>query len=156
PHMAAGHSYGEYVALWSAGVMSEADLIKISEIRGRILSHTNGDGRGSMAALSCSVQTAQKIVDQCKGITLANINSPNQCVVSGEAGKIQEVLSVAQKAGVQAKEIAVSQAFHSSFMAHSQKPLRAALNELSLSAPAFDVYCNTDAKKYEGDAGKVV
>src|SRR5262249_52817163 len=108
------------------------------------------------AALSCGASVAEKIVAQCPGITLANINSANQCVASGEASKIQTLLEVAKKAGIQAKEIAVSQAFHSPHMAHSQKPLKAGLSELKLSAPTIPVYSNTDAKTYSGSTSEIV
>ena len=154
--MAAGHSYGDYVALWSAGVMSETDLIKISEIRGRILSHTNGDGRGWMAALSCGVKSPGKSSPNVKPLHWQTSTLPLSVLSRVRPDKIKTVLEVAQKMGVQAKEIAVSQAFHSQFMAHSQKPLRAAVSELSLNNPAFDVYSNTDAKKYEADTAKIV
>jgi acyl transferase domain-containing protein/NAD(P)H-dependent flavin oxidoreductase YrpB (nitropropane dioxygenase family) len=154
--MVAGHSYGEYAALCAAGAISEADLLRISEIRGRLLSYTNGDGRGSMAAFTCGVSLAQKILEHCPGVTLANINSPNQCVVSGEAGKIQTAIETAKKAGVQAREIAVSQAFHSKHMAHSQAPLKAALSEIAWSPPTIAVYANTDATVYPSSAAEIV
>jgi acyl transferase domain-containing protein len=154
--MVAGHSYGEYAALCAAGAISEADLLRISEIRGRLLSYTNGDGRGSMAAFTCNVSLAQKILEHCPGVTLANINSPTQCVVSGEAGKIQTALETAKKAGVQAREIAVSQAFHSKHMAHSQAPLNAALSEITWSAPTIPVYANSDATIYPSAAPDIV
>ena len=156
PNMVAGHSYGEYVALCAAGSISPADLIKISEIRGRILSYTNGDGRGSMAAFACSTAQANKVLAQCPGVTLANINSPNQCVVSGEASKVAAAVELAKKAGLQAKEIAVSQAFHSAHMKHSQEPLKQALNELEFHAPRIPVYSNIDAQPYKADKAAIV
>jgi acyl transferase domain-containing protein/NAD(P)H-dependent flavin oxidoreductase YrpB (nitropropane dioxygenase family) len=156
PHMTAGHSYGEYVALCAAGAMSETDLYRISEQRGRILSQSNGDGRGSMAAFACNVETAEKILAHCPGVTLANINSPTQCVVSGEHAKIEAAVETAKKAGVQAKEIAVSQAFHSSHMAHAQAPLKSALQQIALTPPTIPVFCNTDGQIYAGTTTEIV
>lgn len=154
--MFAGHSYGEYVALHAAGALTEEDLFKISEIRGRLLSYTNGDGRGSMAAFNCSLDQAKKILEHSPGVTLANINSPTQIVVSGEAKKIENAVALAKKAGLHAKEIAVSQAFHSTHMAHAQAPLRKALEELKLQKPKLPVYSNTNAQPYEADEKKIV
>ena len=101
--MVAGHSYGEYVALCAAGSLSEADLLRISETRGRLLSEKNGSSAGTMAAVSSDAAAIKKIMDKLSGITLANINSPTQCVISGELASIDNAVSVCKENGLAAK-----------------------------------------------------
>lgn len=156
PNMVAGHSYGEYAALAAAGAITEEELYRISEKRGEILAHENGDGRGSMAALSCPRSVAEKIISHCPGIVLANINSPVQCVASGGASKIKELLELAKAAGIQAREIAVSQAFHSPHMAHSQRPLKDALSQLKVKAPSIPVYSNLDGQPHPQNGSQII
>jgi acyl transferase domain-containing protein/NAD(P)H-dependent flavin oxidoreductase YrpB (nitropropane dioxygenase family) len=148
PDMVAGHSYGEYVALHAAGVFEEADLFNISEIRGRILSEKNGSGKGTMAAVSGQIEAVTSILKETQGVTLANINSPKQCVVAGEESAIQSALEAFKKHGVTAKLIPVSQAFHSDHMKHAQAPLETALSTIPLLEPSMPVYCNTDSEIY--------
>ncbi|MBS1953618.1 MAG: SDR family NAD(P)-dependent oxidoreductase [Cyanobacteria bacterium SZAS-4] len=148
PDMVAGHSYGEYVALHAAGVFEEDELFKISEVRGRLLSERNGGGKGTMAAVSGQVEQVSTLLRETPGVTLANINSPKQCVVAGEETAIQNALEAFKKHGVVAKLIPVSQAFHSSHMKHAQAPLEKALSSIPLLEPALPVYCNTDSEIY--------
>ncbi len=81
--MVAGHSYGEYVALYTAGSLSFADLLKISAERGRILANANPESKGTMAAVSCLKNDLELILQDCPGVTIANINSPKQLVIAG-------------------------------------------------------------------------
>ena len=148
PDMVAGHSYGEYVALHAAGVFEESELFKISEVRGRLLSEKNGGGKGTMAAVAGQVEQVNKVLQETPGVTLANINSPKQCVVAGEEAAVQNALEAFKKHGVVAKLIPVSQAFHSSHMKHAQAPLEKALAAIPLLEPALPVYCNTDSELY--------
>ena len=83
PDMTAGHSYGEYVALAAAGVISDSALFDLSESRGRAIKDTTHDEAGTMAAVSADAETITKALDGMEGITLANHNSPRQTVISG-------------------------------------------------------------------------
>jgi malonyl CoA-acyl carrier protein transacylase len=148
PDMVAGHSYGEYVALCAAGAFSEDDLYYISETRGRLLADKKGNQNGSMAAVSSDVAQVKEVLNKLSGVTLANINSPNQCVISGEQNEIDNAISVCKENGLAAKMIAVSQAFHSSHMLHAKEPLKAALDEMDIKATQIPVYSNTDGNVY--------
>ncbi|MDR3615875.1 MAG: SDR family NAD(P)-dependent oxidoreductase [Candidatus Obscuribacterales bacterium] len=148
PDMVAGHSYGEYVALYAAGAFSEDDLYYISETRGRLLADKKGNQNGSMAAVSSDVDQVREVLNKLSGVTLANINSPNQCVISGEQKEIDNAINVCKENGLAAKMIAVSQAFHSSHMLHAKEPLKAALDEMDIKATQIPVYSNTDGNVY--------
>lgn len=152
PDMVAGHSYGEYVALHAAGVFEESALFEISEIRGRILSEKNGGGKGTMAAVSGQIEEVTNVLRDIPEVTLANINSPKQCVVAGEETAVQKALDAFKKHGVAAKLIPVSQAFHSHHMKHAQAPLQTALSNIPLVEPSLPVYCNTDSQIYSKES----
>ena len=101
-----------------------------------------------MAAVSGQVEQVSNVLRETPGVTLANINSPKQCVVAGEESAIQNALEAFKKHGVVAKLIPVSQAFHSSHMKHAQAPLEKALSSIPLLEPGLPVYCNTDSEIY--------
>lgn len=155
PDMVAGHSYGEYVALCAAKSLSEADLIKISETRGRILSEKKGAAPGTMAAVSSDAAAIKKIMDKLSGVTLANINSPTQCVISGERSSIDNAVSVCKENGLAAKVIPVSQAFHSVHMGHAKEPLKQELDKLDIQVPQIPVYSNADAQVYPSEPAQI-
>ncbi len=156
PDMVAGHSYGEYVALCAAGSFSEDDLLKISEARGRILAQKDGAFTGAMAAVASDVSEVEKILGRLAGVTVANINSPNQCVISGEQTKIDNAISVCKENGLAARVIPVSQAFHSEHMVHAKAPLKAALDELNIKAARIPVYSNSDGNVYPPSPSHIV
>lgn len=148
PDMCAGHSFGEYVALAAAGVMSEDELFKISEQRGSILKSANGKKSGSMAAVSANGEEVRRLISHLSDVTLANINSPRQCIISGEVNALAQASKVLDENKVKSKPIAVSAAFHSPLMEPALKQLSKALLDLHLQKPELTVYSNTLAKPY--------
>ncbi len=156
PDMVAGHSYGEYVALFAAGVLSLKDLLHISAIRGQILAKTNPELPGAMAAVSVPAEQLNKLLAEFKGITVANINSPNQTVVAGTAQNIDNAVAELKTKGIGAKRISVSQAFHSPLMSDAANELGQALAKLSYSAAHTPVYSNIDGKPHETSAAQFV
>lgn len=154
--MVAGHSYGEYVALYAAGCLSDADLLKISYERGRLLGEASSGVKGAMAAVTCANTELKTILSDLKEITIANINGPAQCVIAGSEEAIERALTVLKGKGVQAKRISVSQAFHSPHMRSALDSLRRSLEELKFAEAKIPVYSNTDGKVYTGGPGTTV
>lgn len=150
----AGHSYGEYVALCAAGAMSVKDLIRISELRGRLLT-AKVENNGTMAAVTAERQEVEKLLSTMAGITLANINAPNQCVISGDKDAVIDAVSAFKNQKIAARTISVSQAFHSQYMEHAKEPLKQALQAIPLSAPKIPTYSNTDAGTYSASAEEI-
>lgn len=151
----AGHSYGEYAALCAAGALNLKDLIRISEVRGRLLT-AKVENDGTMAAVTAERQEVEKLLGTMRGITLANINAPNQCVISGATDAVNDAVSQFKNQKIAARTIAVSQAFHSQYMEHARQPLKEALQRIPFTAPKVPTYSNMDASIYSDSPDEIV
>ncbi len=155
PDMVAGHSFGEYVALCTAGAMSTEQLISIAEQRGRILAESNTAEPGAMAAVSASPHAVNQLLSKLAGVQIANVNSPKQCIIAGERDAVGTAIKSLTEQGLPCRAIAVSAAFHSPLMEPAQGQLLKALLEVPFKQPSLPVYSNTDAKQYTESADKI-
>ncbi len=125
PIAVGGHSLGELTAFQAAGAFDEKALLILAAIRGRAMSILAGD-TGTMASLSCSQQTAEKLLQQVDGyVVVANKNSPMQTVISGERSSVESALKLAATQGIQTHQLAVANAFHSRMVSAASEYLRA-------------------------------
>ena len=150
PALAAGHSLGEYSAHVAAGTISFADAVRAVRNRGRYMQEAVPVGFGSMAAiLGMSPENVAKVcADAAQGEVCepANINSPEQIVISGHASAIERAVKLADERGAKrAKVLPVSAPFHCSLMKPAQERLAVDLQALNFSAPGFPIVCNVDA-----------
>jgi [acyl-carrier-protein] S-malonyltransferase len=130
PDFVAGHSLGEYTAAVAAGALSVEDGIELVALRGRLMSEIQSERPGAMAAvIGLSEQRLEAICEQASelgSIALANLNAPDQIVVSGEEKAILRLMELAEKAGAQrVVRVQVGAAFHSELM----KPVQARMVE---------------------------
>lgn len=124
PSVVAGHSLGELCALHAAGAFGDRKLIEIAALRGHIMSEQMGDG--AMASLSCSREDAERIVATVDGYCIAaNLNTPEQTVVSGDAPAVAAVVLAAKERGVHAVRLNVAGAFHSNHFRQARQSLLA-------------------------------
>jgi [acyl-carrier-protein] S-malonyltransferase len=148
----AGHSLGEYSANVTAGVLSFADAVKTVRNRGRYMQEAVPAGEGAMAAILGLVPEA--VIELCAKaaaetgavVSAANLNSPEQTVISGAVAAVEKAAALAKEAG--AKKVvmlAVSAPFHCALMQPAQDRLAADLRQLSFSAPGVPVVTNVDA-----------
>jgi acyl transferase domain-containing protein/NAD(P)H-dependent flavin oxidoreductase YrpB (nitropropane dioxygenase family)/NAD(P)-dependent dehydrogenase (short-subunit alcohol dehydrogenase family)/acyl carrier protein len=147
----AGHSYGDYVALCASGVLSAEDLIRLSHERGRIILEATDRMPGAMAAIEADADTVSDILDELDGVMAANINSPNQTVISGTEGSIRAALDRFQQKGIRGQRIPVACAFHSPLVAAAGGPFGRALSSYSFKPPQTPVYANTTAAAYPAE-----
>lgn len=145
PEVVAGHSYGEFTALYAAGVLSANDLFTISEKRGALMA-AGCEVDGTMAVVSGTTNQVQSYLTSA--VHIANLNAPNQLVLSGERNAVYQVMSALKKDGFKVKEITVSGPFHTPFFKTAQQPLMDAINRLTLNKPKIPVYSNTTGKLY--------
>jgi len=149
---AAGHSLGEYSAHVAAGTLTFADAVQTVRNRGRYMQQAVPAGEGAMAAiLSLS---AEKIAAACAQamqegggvVSAANLNSPDQTVISGSMKAVERAAELAKEAGARrAVMLPVSAPFHCTLMQPAQDKLAADLNALAFAAPQIPVAVNVDA-----------
>jgi enediyne polyketide synthase len=115
PSVVAGHSLGELCALHAAGAFEEETLVKAAALRGQLMAKASrsSDYAGAMVSLRCSTEEAERICRRERGVVVANRNTPRQIVLSGAESAIEAVIQLAQEAGVAARRLPVSAAFHS-------------------------------------------
>src|SRR5579863_5348613 len=154
PAFVAGHSLGEYSAHVAAGTMSFADAVRTVRNRGKFMQEAVPVGTGSMAAiLGMSAEAVASVCsDAAQGEVCesANINSPEQIVISGQVAAIERAVKLADERGAKrAKVLAVSAPFHCSLMKPAQERLAVILENLQLAKPRFPVVCNVDGLPVE-------
>ena len=151
PDLAAGHSYGELVALCLAGVFSEQDLLRLSHERALAMLEAAGDEPGTMAAVTASAEGINGIIAALGGVVLANHNAPDQTVISGTKAAVTQAVNLCKAQGLSAQLLPVAAAFHSPIVAGGSARLRAYLAKLPLGTPAFPVWSNTSAAPHATD-----
>ncbi len=150
PAFVAGHSLGEYSAHVAAGTLSFADAVRTVRNRGRYMQEAVPAGEGAMAAiLGMPIETVQQVcADAAQGgvVEPANINSPEQIVISGGKAAVERAAELAKQRGAKrAIMLPVSAPFHCSLMRPAQERLAADLRALSFSAPRVPVVNNVAA-----------
>ena len=155
PDMTAGHSYGEYVALAAAGVISDSALFDLSESRGRAIKDTTREEAGTMAAVAADADAIVKALDGMEGITLANHNSPRQTVISGANAAVQAAIPKLEAAGLAARLIPVACAFHSPLMEPARQRFAAVLALQIFAKPSAAVFSNTLGAQYPEDPKEI-
>jgi [acyl-carrier-protein] S-malonyltransferase len=154
PALVAGHSLGEYSAHVAAGTLSFADAVRAVRNRGKYMQEAVPVGTGAMAAIIG--MTVDSVVTLCADAAQgevcepANINSPDQIVISGHAAAIERAVKLAEERGAKrAKVLPVSAPFHCSLMKPAQDRLAVDLNVLNFSAPQVPVIANVYAQPVE-------
>src|ERR1700727_3111090 len=150
PCYVAGHSLGEYSAHVAAGTMSFADAVRTVRNRGKYMQEAVPLGVGAMAAILG--MELEKVAAVCRDAAQgevcapANINSPEQIVISGNTAAVERGTKLADERGAKtAKIIPVSAPFHCALMKPAQDRLEADLNNLKMQKPAYPVVCNVEA-----------
>jgi [acyl-carrier-protein] S-malonyltransferase len=143
PAAVAGHSLGEYTSLVASGVLDIKDGLKLVWERGRLMQEAADKQKGSMAAIIGMEEG--KLAEVCRdaGVEIANINSEEQVVISGDKEAIQKAVALATERGARkAIPLAVAGAFHSQLMAPAQKGLSRALTNVTFRDPKVPIVAN--------------
>lgn len=150
PAFCAGHSLGEYSAHVAAGTLDFADAVRAVRNRGRYMQEAVPVGVGAMAAvLGLPLEKLREVCAasaQGEVVQPANINSPEQIVISGHAGAVQRAADAAKAAGAKrAILLPVSAPFHCALMQPAQERLASDLEQLTFRDPEIPVITNIDA-----------
>ncbi len=150
PSWLAGHSLGEYSAHVAAGTIAFADAVRTVRNRGKYMQEAVPVGVGAMAAvLALGPDKLQEVCEEASQGEVcgaANLNSPDQIVISGSKAAVERAAELAKKRGAKrAIMLPVSAPFHSPLMLPAQDRLAADLAALTFHDPAVPVLSNVDA-----------
>jgi len=149
PDYVAGHSLGEYSALVAAGALKFADAVRLVRKRGQYMQEAVPSGEGAMAAI-LGMRPGQ-VAEICRKasdgkVMPANLNSPEQTVISGYASAVKSAVEQASAAGAKrAVMLPVSAPFHSELMRPAQERLQENLRATEFSSLKIPLVTNVDA-----------
>ncbi|MDP9381616.1 MAG: ACP S-malonyltransferase [Chloroflexota bacterium] len=153
PAYVAGHSLGEYTALVAAGSLTFADALRLVRLRGELMAAEGDRVGGAMAAVMGLSADLVGSISEEEGVDVANRNSPEQTVVSGEVGAVARVVERLRGAGARrVVPLPVSGAFHSRLMRPLADRFAQAVADVSLSSPRILVISNVSAQPLRDEA----
>lgn len=147
----AGHSLGEYSGLVAAGALAFTDAVRLVRRRGEYMQAAVPEGEGAMAAIMglAPVQVAELCRKSANGqvVAPANLNTPEQTVISGHAAAVKRAVELASASGAKrAVMLTVSAPFHSELMAPAQRRLEADLKQTVFQGLRIPLVTNADAE----------
>jgi trans-AT polyketide synthase/acyltransferase/oxidoreductase domain-containing protein len=152
PDMVAGHSVGEFAALFAAGVFDFETGVRIVQKRGELMSRATGGGMAAVVGMSAEeIRNTLNAAGHDK-VDVANLNSPRQSVLSGLKDDVLACRPAFEAAGAKFVPLEVSGAFHSRYMAPAQTEFESFVRELTFQTPRVPVIANVTARPYEEGA----
>ncbi|SCW58574.1 [acyl-carrier-protein] S-malonyltransferase [Ruminococcaceae bacterium YRB3002] len=148
PDITGGLSLGEYCALVASGAMTFADAVKLTRIRGSLMSNTVPAGEGTMAAvIGLESNVIENVIKDIDGCTMANYNCPGQIVITGKKESVEKAMPLLSEAGARkVVPLVVSGPFHSPMLKPAGDGLRKYLDETvikDLNVP-YVANCNAE------------
>jgi [acyl-carrier-protein] S-malonyltransferase len=151
PSFVAGHSLGEYTAAAASGTLSADDGLRLVSRRGRLMAEIQGERPGAMAAVIGL--PAEQLRELCQNassaglVSLANLNSPSQIVVSGEGPGVDRLMELATDAGAQrVVRLQVGAGFHSALMEPVQTRMAEAMAGVAFRTADIPLVSNASAR----------
>jgi [acyl-carrier-protein] S-malonyltransferase len=147
PAVVAGHSLGEYTSMVVAGVLGFNEAVQLTRERGRLMREASIDRPGGMAAVIGLNELDLGHICAETGVEMANINSDDQIVISGDKIGVARAMDLASARGARKTvPLPVSGAFHSSRMVGARAGLAEAIKGLNFNDPKFPIIANSDTK----------
>ena len=150
PFVVAGHSLGEFSAVCCAGCVSVMDGGFLVRKRGEFMESAIPPGKGGMSAvIGLDEETVKKCLEQVKSgyVIIANYNSPEQLVISGEIKPLEEAEEILKSAGAKrVVRLSVSAPFHSKFMKPAGEKLKEVMESINFKDAEVPVVSNVDAQ----------
>jgi [acyl-carrier-protein] S-malonyltransferase len=144
PVSVAGHSLGEYTSMVVADVIDFGDAVRLVRERGRLMHQASLERPGGMAAIIGLDELAFEHICAETGVELANINSDDQIVISGDKKAVAQAMDLSLARGAKkAISLPVSGAFHSSLMGYAQQGLAEAVDGMKFRDPQVPVIANS-------------
>lgn len=159
PDVVIGHSAGETAVLYASGAGSKEMVVELAVARGKAMALLE-DKQGTMAAVSCSPEEGQKIVDEViqelgpGSLEVGCYNTPGSITLSGKITHIDLAVSKAQAAGIFARRLRTRVPVHSTMMDLCEKEYRALISEVferyEVTAPTVKMYSTKTGQAFEG------
>ena len=148
PSLVAGLSLGEFTALTAAGAISFEDALKLVQVRAEAMEEAAKNNPGTMAfIMGLTLEQCTDVAHEA-GCEVANLNAPDQTVLSGNLPSIERACKIAEAKGAKrAMPLKVGGAFHSSLMSEARTRLEAALANTPIHAPKCAFIPNVTAQK---------
>jgi [acyl-carrier-protein] S-malonyltransferase len=148
PDLVAGHSLGEYTAAVASGALELEDGMRLVSRRGRLMAEIQSTTPGTMAAIiGLEPDAVERLCAEAGEVGLANLNSPDQVVVSGEREAVARLVELAEQAGARrAVQLQVGAAFHSPMMKPVQRRLEDEMEGLRISDPRVAIASNASGE----------
>ncbi len=147
----AGHSLGEYAAMYASGMLPLEDAFKAIKLRSAAMARAAESSHGAMAAV-VGAENSQ-IDEVCAAVNgfvaPANYNSPVQTVIAGEAAAVDEAVAKFTEMGKRCVKLAVSAAFHTKLMQSAADEFKEQIKDMQFGKPSVDFYSNLYGKKLE-------
>ena len=149
PDVTAGLSLGEYCSLYAAGALSFEDAVRLTRIRGRLMSSEVPAGEGSMAAvIGLDKETILNAIRDIDGVWCANFNCPGQIVITGKKEAVHEAMPKLEEAGAKkVVELNVSGPFHSPLLESAGEELGKRLESVEFGDLKIPYFANANASK---------
>jgi len=149
PVLAAGHSLGEWTAHVAAGTISFTDAVRAVKARGRAMQLAVPAGEGAMAAIlqlpaaEVAAACAEAAAETGQTVAAANLNSPNQTVISGAVAAVHKAIELVKARGARrAVTLPVSAPFHCALMLRAQEEVARVLGGIAIAHPQIPVAAN--------------
>lgn len=147
PDFVAGHSLGEYNALFAAGVVDFETGLRLVQRRGELMARASGGGMAAVVGLP--LEKLQAILARAPAVDIANLNTPMQTVIAGPTVELEALRQPLLDAGARSvMPLKVSAPFHSRYMEPARREFSAFLEGFRFSAPRVPVIANVDARPY--------
>ncbi|MBR3142452.1 MAG: ACP S-malonyltransferase [Clostridiales bacterium] len=149
PDVTAGLSLGEYCSLYVAGALSFEDAVRLTRIRGRLMSNAVPAGEGTMAAvIGLTQEQVEAVTDEIENVWPANFNCPGQIVITGKKEAVHEAMPKLEAAGAKkVVELNVSGPFHSPLLKVAGEELAEELANVELDDLKIPYFANASAEK---------
>ncbi|MHB1425298.1 MAG: type I polyketide synthase [Gemmataceae bacterium] len=159
PAFAAGHSYGEHVALHVAGCLTRTDLLRLSAYRGRVCADAAATHPGAMASVQADADTLGQVLqpDLRLGAQthIANRNAPDQTVIAGPVAAIDAAVELLSRRGLRTRKLPVSAAFHTPLLTAASESMRDYLAGIAIERPRLPVYSNTTSQRHAEEPERI-
>jgi acyl transferase domain-containing protein len=155
PAIVTGHSFGDYAALVAAGAWSLEDALRATKMRAAAIeSAVEPGGMTSVTAPIADVEIVVREASKAGYVAIANINAPDQVVISGKIGAIERAEAILAKRSIEAKRLPIPRAFHSALMESAKAALAEGLATIPIARPKVP-YVSSVTRSFVEDPGAI-